>query len=352
MYRCPECNECQPSLEAAIRHCQQETAPSDEAAGRAMAEPSRNGVSKPGQPQGILASADPRPLPGDPIAFDDCGHPTIARQVDPDTGAARTIVRNLDGTQRVFGWSTVQSLITSVEDEATSWIGSLSAHQLRGLVHEVGQRLIEHSRTYHEKKGEWQSLKERVDYMYFGLDEEATEKELDMAYRKLAKVMHPDKNGGTEEAKLRFQSMKERYEGLKERRGSAASVEGEAPAPASAGKGDEKAEGVRSCLEDGDAPRQDGRRREAYDEDDPPEGGAGKPSEERVKIEYDPKVRESMDETLWKMLRELKHFEVRMKPLYSEVRRLQQLLEASPPPEPTQDVHPSASGPPFIAAPA
>lgn len=36
-------------------------------------------------------------------------------------------------------------------------------------------------------------------------------------YRKLAKKMHPDKNGGTESAKNRFQAMKERYEALKKK---------------------------------------------------------------------------------------------------------------------------------------
>merc|ERR1712146_14573 len=40
--------------------------------------------------------------------------------------------------------------------------------------------------------------------------------------------MHPDKNGGTEEAKQRFIQMKERYEALKKRRESGG-VSGTAP---------------------------------------------------------------------------------------------------------------------------
>ena len=45
-----------------------------------------------------------------------------------------------------------------------------------------------------------------------------TESEFDNSYRKLALRLHPDKNGGTEQAKKRFQHMKERYETLKKRR--------------------------------------------------------------------------------------------------------------------------------------
>merc|ERR1712110_1286492 len=62
---------------------------------------------------------------------------------------------------------------------------------------------------------ELQRIKEKFSWGYFGLTEGATEKELETAYRALAKKMHPDKNGGTEDAKQRFQNMKERYEALK-----------------------------------------------------------------------------------------------------------------------------------------
>merc|ERR1712083_140286 len=63
-------------------------------------------------------------------------------------------------------------------------------------------------------------MSDSANYEYFGLSPTSAERDLDNAYRQLAKKMHPDKNGGTEEAKMRFQAMKERYEALKARRGS------------------------------------------------------------------------------------------------------------------------------------
>merc|ERR1719281_1042373 len=59
---------------------------------------------------------------------------------------------------------------------------------------------------------------EQLNYHYFGLTADASDKDLDNAYRKLAKQMHPDKNGGTDAAKKRFQQMKERYEAIKKKR--------------------------------------------------------------------------------------------------------------------------------------
>merc|ERR1712193_21525 len=90
--------------------------------------------------------------------------------------------------------------------------------QLHGLVHEVGQRLVETSQRCQIRMKEREAIQEVYDYASLGLSPDASEKELDAAYRKLAKRMHPDKNGGTEEAKAKFQRMKECYEELKRRR--------------------------------------------------------------------------------------------------------------------------------------
>merc|ERR1712217_331561 len=96
--------------------------------------------------------------------------------------------------------------------------------------------------------GELEHLSDSANYEYFGLSPSATERDLDNAYRQLAKKMHPDKNGGTEEAKMRFQAMKERYEALKAKRSSSI---GEACSR-------EEEESIVSTPQ----------RREAYDEDE------------------------------------------------------------------------------------
>merc|ERR1712194_200497 len=156
------------------------------------------------------------------VAYDNKGRPTIVRQVDEETGTGRTVVRNEDGTKSVFGESTVQSLSSSNEEKAEKWTTALTTLQLRGLVHEVGQRLLEGSRVYHQKLAELDTMGEKLNYQYFGLEADASERDIDNAYRKLARQMHPDKNGGTEEAKKKFQDMKERYEALKKKISEAA----------------------------------------------------------------------------------------------------------------------------------
>jgi hypothetical protein len=164
-------------------------------------------------------------LPGEPVAYNSYGQPIIARQIDPGTGTGRTMVLNDDGSCDVFGQQTIASLLSSTETEADDWIEALSDYQLRGLVHEMGQRLLETSHVYQARLSQWESLSEKANLAFFGLSEDATDRELDLAYRQLSKKLHPDKNGGTEESKQRFQEMKTRYEALKKKRGEQESEE-------------------------------------------------------------------------------------------------------------------------------
>lgn len=162
----------------------------------------------------------PSALPGEPIAFDERGQPIILRSVDAQSGQTRHVVLNEDGTLNTFGERTVDSLLTCTETDARLWIERLSQRDLRGLVHELGQRLLRSSQLYQQQQDILENLSDVADYKLFGLSPKCTERELDNAYRRMAKKMHPDKNGGTNFAKQRFQHMKERYESLKARRGS------------------------------------------------------------------------------------------------------------------------------------
>eukprot|EP00435_Cladocopium_sp_Y103_P046252 s1670_g13.t1 len=157
-------------------------------------------------------------LPGEPIAFDEHGVPIIVRSVE--LGQSRHYVLNEDGKWHTFGDRTVDSLMESREDTAREWLGALSHRDVRGLVHELGQRLLKSSQLYQKQQGVLEFICDMADYAFFGLTSQCSERELDNAYRKMAKKMHPDKNGGTEMAKKRFQHMKERYESLKARRGA------------------------------------------------------------------------------------------------------------------------------------
>jgi len=140
---------------------------------------------------------------------------TIERLVDEDSGHAQTLVHNADGTCMAFGENSVVSLCESEELEARKLIDSLTDLELQGLVHEFNQRLLKTAKEYEELKRRLDLIAELADLAFFGLTQSSTEKDLDQAYRRLAKIMHPDKNGDTEEAKAQFQDMKKRYERLK-----------------------------------------------------------------------------------------------------------------------------------------
>lgn len=141
----------------------------------------------------------------------------IERHVDQDTGIAQTIVLFTDGTCTAFGENSVCSLVESEEIEAKKLIDSLNDFELQGLVHELNQRLLKTAGDYEALQKELERFAELCDLAFFGLDETSTEKDLDKAYRNMARKLHPDKNGNTDEAKVRFQDMKDRYERLKKR---------------------------------------------------------------------------------------------------------------------------------------
>jgi len=255
----------------------------------------------------------------DVIALDEYGRPLIMRQIHPETGSARTLVMNEDGSHRVFGEHTVHSLTTSSEEESKTWVLSLNGTQLRGLVHEVGQRLLEGSRLYHARLGQLEKMGEHLNYVYFGLTADSSDKELDQAYRSLAKRMHPDKNGGTDDAKRRFQQMKERYELLKKKRGMMNEDDDENEmdvAPQSSG-GEEDDEDGAKRLKDRKPPKN-------KDEEEEATVGDKKVGEDSSgNIEYDPSDKDSMLKTVTKMLGQLKNVEVQMKVVVKELRRIQ-----------------------------
>jgi len=272
----------------------------------------------------------------------------IVRQVDSEKGLERTIVQNDDGTIQAFGENTVQSLVKSTEDDTQKWVSNLTDRQLRGLVHEFGQRLLSTSRTYQSHQEALQNASQRQSYAYFGLDETASDKDLDKAYRQMSKKMHPDKNGGTEEAKRKFQYMKERYESLKAKRmevgpGPQAPAtepedkkakendEGDVSDKEDTEQGDEDAakEDHNSEDQSEDANGTDGekgekrktkkKRKEAYDEDD--EMPKKEKESDSKKIEYDPNDRDSLQETVMKMARQYKVMEQGLSQIQHELRK-------------------------------
>jgi len=146
-----------------------------------------------------------------------CMKGKIERYIDQDTGQAQTVVHNGDGSRTAFGETSVCSLVTSCEEDVNQLIDRLNDLELQGLVHEFNQRIIETAHLYDRRQDFHDKLSELCDLAFFGLDWGATVKDLDKAYKQLAKKMHPDRNGSTKEANDNFQEMKERYERLRKK---------------------------------------------------------------------------------------------------------------------------------------
>lgn len=293
-YCCPKCGQRElATLHEAVQHCQPkpEETPrfvseeADHDGARGFPTQSYSSVSAPAPWTSIPEPcAPPLPtLPGEPVAYNSFGQPIIARQVDAE-GGAKTMVLNDDGSCDVFGKQTIASLLSSTESEAEDWMEVLSDYQMRGLVHEMGQRLLEASQLYQARLSKWETFSDKANLAFFGLSEGCTDRELDVAYRQLSKKMHPDKNGGTEESKERFQEMKKRYEALKKKRGS----------------------------QDNDEPEE----KEQTEQDDQEE----KNKDDKT-IEFDPTNRDSLHGTAKKMLSQLSTLDTSMATLVQQLKR-------------------------------
>merc|ERR1719440_101125 len=94
-------------------------------------------------------------------------------------------------------------------------MSSMSDRLLRGVVNEMSERFFELQDRVVQRQKDLEEQSRNLSLAFFELPEGCKEKDLDNAYRRLARSMHPDKNGGTDEAKQRFQAMKTRYEDLK-----------------------------------------------------------------------------------------------------------------------------------------
>lgn len=151
------------------------------------------------------------------VEVDEGGRPVIVRQQDSQApGGVRTIITQQDGKCCAFGEAIVASLLAQEEAKATAWVSSMDARSLRGLVNELSERFFDAQRHLSHCKAELEEKRRKRGLSLFNLPGDCTEKDLETAYRRLARSMHPDKNGGTEEAKEQFQIMRASYEDLKE----------------------------------------------------------------------------------------------------------------------------------------
>lgn len=195
VFRCPVCDEALPSIEEAQAHCWK------------PAETSQGAVETSSKAASIF------------------------REVDREKETSSTIAREEDGATMVFDDEMINSLLDSTDDTRMATVAKLRLRHLHGLVHELEQRLLSLSQALQHLLKAQDAQQEMEAYATFGLTPECTDKQLDTAYRRLCRNMHPDKNGGSEEAKERFQKMKDQYEWLKEHRANEKSEEDKPDGP-------------------------------------------------------------------------------------------------------------------------
>eukprot|EP00397_Hematodinium_sp_SG-2012_P005051 GEMP01005068.1.p1 GENE.GEMP01005068.1~~GEMP01005068.1.p1 ORF type:complete len:591 (+),score=156.68 GEMP01005068.1:143-1915(+) len=212
----------------------------------------------------------------------------IVRQMDPVSGEARTIVERACGKTYTFDDAETIKYIKMDDDSKVDYMTGLCLLGMRGLVTELGQRLVDESKLFKQRKQERELLVQNTAYIFFGLTDGATAKDLQDAYKIKARLLHPDKNGGTEEAKAKFQRMKQLHEILKTHFAVAEEAPAESLSPETAP--------TTECQPDSPqaAPK------EAYDEEEPI-----KRDDQKKSLSYDPRNRASMEKALGVMCSEI-----------------------------------------------
>mmetsp|Transcript_125797 Transcript_125797/g.228296 ORF Transcript_125797/g.228296 Transcript_125797/m.228296 type:complete len:534 (+) Transcript_125797:94-1695(+) len=257
--------------------------------------------------------------------------PSMKRIVNAKTGDAQTLVIDENGRTSTFSQETVSSVMTgafraarvlpdsprlasaslkeqritrdekgcirAIDDESIGeffddalmrkWIASLPKCHLKGFDQELRFRLSDIWTEYSKMKAEHADYLENADYIFFGLDKTSTLKDLERAYRKLAKLMHPDKNGGSDEAKAKFQDLKERYEKLKQKMKNRGCKEVE-----------EKEE-RKELLDEGQKFGEDTVSDEQEEEESEDEDEAGEGRKAKAEEEID---RDAMEAKIWEIL--------------------------------------------------
>mmetsp|Transcript_2543 Transcript_2543/g.4353 ORF Transcript_2543/g.4353 Transcript_2543/m.4353 type:complete len:569 (+) Transcript_2543:41-1747(+) len=100
-------------------------------------------------------------------------------------------------------------------DALKAWLEGIELTLFPGLLTFLQSEATTRHETLKILKQEKESYRGVIDYGFFGLDEEkCTEKDIDRAYRKKSRELHPDKGGNEEQ----FNEMQKMYEEIKEMR--------------------------------------------------------------------------------------------------------------------------------------
>lgn len=140
-----------------------------------------------------------------------------------DGSTCVVVQRSSDGKRWRFEKSSIEFELNCDAESLSNWLNGITNQQLPGLLTLMAAEVGERGAQLKAAEKERDALRGTEDYDFFGLDgEECTDKDIERAYRKKSTQLHPDK-GGDEAA---FDSMRKKYEQLKELRGEGKRKEG------------------------------------------------------------------------------------------------------------------------------
>lgn len=134
------------------------------------------------------------------------------RQVHLKNGKTYVIVEVGDEVKHVFDHRTVEFEIKAGMEEMDGFLKGLSPQALQGLLVYLSGAVNDAGQSLKALEEQLQALCGEDNYDYFGLDgENCSDKDLEKAYRRASRDLHPDK-GGDED---KFAEMRKKYEQLK-----------------------------------------------------------------------------------------------------------------------------------------
>jgi len=136
----------------------------------------------------------------------------VINKATSSSGEEFIIVGDANGNQLgTFGMQHIEFELKANAQQLKDWITGMETRLLPGLLTLLGGEVTLRGGKLKAAEQDRDELRGSEDYGFFGLDADASDKDIDRAYRKMSTVLHPDK-GGDDDA---FADMRKRYEQLK-----------------------------------------------------------------------------------------------------------------------------------------
>mmetsp|Transcript_94829 Transcript_94829/g.182255 ORF Transcript_94829/g.182255 Transcript_94829/m.182255 type:complete len:985 (-) Transcript_94829:69-3023(-) len=130
-------------------------------------------------------------------------------------GETFIVVTDLQGTKlETFQKMHIEFEVAADTKSLNHWLEGLRTEVLPGLLMILGQEVNSRGASLKQLEQDKEALRGMEDYQFFGLNEDASDKDVEKAYKRMSTKLHPDKGGDASQ----FADMKKRFDELKEMR--------------------------------------------------------------------------------------------------------------------------------------